>query len=82
VTGLFFHEQSAAALVAAIRGFELMQFDPRAIRARAEKFSGERFAAEFAAAVETAIGRKLGSLHYGRLRRAPAARQFAQSLND
>lgn len=82
VTGLFFHEQSAAALIAAIRGFERMRFDPRAIRARAEKFSAERFAAEFTAAVETAIGRKLGSLRYGHFQRAPAPRQFAQSFSD
>jgi Glycosyl transferases group 1 len=74
VTGLFFHEQTAAALIEAIRDFEHMQFDPRAIRAQAEKFSAQRFAAEFTAAVETATGRKLGSLRRAGLPREPAPR--------
>jgi glycosyltransferase involved in cell wall biosynthesis len=82
VTGLFFHEQTVGALAAAIRGFELMQFDPRVVRAHAEKFSGERFAAEFTAAVEKATGRKLGSLSWAGALRKAAARQFVQSLSD
>jgi glycosyltransferase involved in cell wall biosynthesis len=82
VTGLFFHEQTAAALIEAIRDFEHMQFDPRAIRAQAEKFSAQRFAAEFTAAVETATGRKLGSSRRAGFPREPAPRQFVQSFND
>jgi glycosyltransferase involved in cell wall biosynthesis len=57
VTGLFFHEQTVAAIIKAIHEFEQMQFDPRAIRARAVKFSTNRFMAEFKAAVDTAMGR-------------------------
>jgi glycosyltransferase involved in cell wall biosynthesis len=82
VTGVFFPAQTVAALVAAIQDFEHMQFDPRAIRAHAEKFSAERFAAEFTAAVETAIGRKLGSLRHAAALREPVPRQFVQSFND
>jgi glycosyltransferase involved in cell wall biosynthesis len=59
VTGLFFKEQTAAAIISAVHAFDQMQFDPRAIRVQAEKFSTNRFMAEFTATVETAIGRKL-----------------------
>ncbi|MCI0601312.1 MAG: glycosyltransferase [Beijerinckiaceae bacterium] len=63
VTGLFFGEQTVSAIVRAIHQFEQMQFDPRAIRAQAEKFSSDRFVAEFTAAVEHATGRKLSMRH-------------------
>jgi len=82
VTGLFFHEQTVPGLSAAIREFETMRFDPRMIRAQAEKFGAERFAAEFTAAVEAAIGRELGSARHAGVPRKPAARQFVHSLND
>ena len=59
VSGVFFEEQTAAAIERAIHDFERMHFDPRAIRAQAEKFNANRFLAEFTAAVETALGRKL-----------------------
>ena len=42
-TGLFFHEQSVEALMAAVEHFETMTFDPTIIRANAERFSQERF---------------------------------------
>jgi glycosyltransferase involved in cell wall biosynthesis len=59
VTGLFFKEQTVGAIVKAVYDFEKMRFDPRAIRLHAEKYGTNRFVAEFTAAVETAIGRKL-----------------------
>jgi glycosyltransferase involved in cell wall biosynthesis len=45
-TGLFFHEQSAEALIEAIERFERLSFDPAAARANAERFRGERFRRE------------------------------------
>ena len=45
-TGLFFHEQSVEALMAAIEQFETMSFDPALARANAERFSVERFKRE------------------------------------
>lgn len=47
-TGLFFHEQSVEALMAAITQFETLTFDPAKIRANAERFSGARFRRELA----------------------------------
>jgi len=51
-TGLFFHEQSAEALMAAIEQFEQNAFDPAAARTNAERFSNERFRRELAAFIE------------------------------
>lgn len=53
-TGLFFAEQTAGSLRAAIRDFETDEnrFDPTRIRAHAEQFSVLRFRREFAAFVE------------------------------
>jgi glycosyltransferase involved in cell wall biosynthesis len=42
-TGLFFPEQSAAALFAAVEEFEKREFDPRACRARALEFTRDVF---------------------------------------
>ncbi|MFZ2486755.1 MAG: glycosyltransferase [Anaerolineae bacterium] len=42
-TGLLFHEQSTAALVAAVRAFESMTFSPAACRSNAERFAEEHF---------------------------------------
>ena len=44
-TGLFFHEQTPEALCSCVERFELDEhrFDPRAIRAHAEKFSSQIF---------------------------------------
>jgi glycosyltransferase involved in cell wall biosynthesis len=49
VTGLHFHEQSAAAIAAAVREFETLTigFDPQRVRANALRFSTERFREEF-----------------------------------
>jgi glycosyltransferase involved in cell wall biosynthesis len=46
-TGVFFQDQSAEGLRAAIREFEGLAFNPTAIRAHAEGFSEERFRAGF-----------------------------------
>jgi hypothetical protein len=59
VSGLFFEEQTAAAIERAIHDFERMSFDSRAIRAQAEKFNTHKFLTAFTAAVERALGRKL-----------------------
>ena len=59
VSGLFFEEQTAAAIERAIHDFERMSFDSRAIRAQAEKFNTNKFLTAFTAAVESALGRKL-----------------------
>jgi glycosyltransferase involved in cell wall biosynthesis len=55
VTGLFFEEQTAPAIQAAVRAFQKNQalFDPTAISKHASKFSKERFQAEFSAFVQT-----------------------------
>jgi glycosyltransferase involved in cell wall biosynthesis len=42
-TGVFFHEQSVAALKNAIKEFESRQFDPQTIRNHAEKFDRKKF---------------------------------------
>jgi glycosyltransferase involved in cell wall biosynthesis len=54
-TGVFFHEQSTAAIVAAVREFEAMKIDPQACRAQAERFSAARFRDEFAAFADAVI---------------------------
>ena len=54
VTGMFFGQQTADALTAAVRAFRDETFDPAVIRAHAEQFSRQRFAhqiAEFVAEV-------------------------------
>jgi glycosyltransferase involved in cell wall biosynthesis len=53
-TGVHFHEQTPDALAAAVRRMESMSFDPQRIRANAERFSAQRFRAEFTAMVERA----------------------------
>ncbi len=45
-SGLFFHEQTVEALIAALEQFETMAFDPGAVRANAERFSIARFRRE------------------------------------
>jgi glycosyltransferase involved in cell wall biosynthesis len=49
VTGMLFHEQSAAAIRDAVRAFEKVEagFDPATIRAHSLRFSTERFRREF-----------------------------------
>lgn len=57
-TGVFFSEQRVEALVEAIRRFEASadQFDPKALRARAERFDRSHFLARFAAYLEEVHG--------------------------
>jgi len=52
-TGLFFSEQTAASLAAAMGQFEGHSFDPLRIRRHAEKFSQPRFLRELQEAVHT-----------------------------
>ncbi len=68
VTGLLFHEQSAAAIREAVRAFEQIEdsFDPATIRAHSLRFSTERFRREFR--------REVGACwaaHTARLRQPP-----------
>ncbi|MFZ0887072.1 MAG: glycosyltransferase family 4 protein [Candidatus Binataceae bacterium] len=53
-TGVFFEEQTAPALMAAVEEFEKGRgrFDPARIRANAEAFGAERFRREFARLIE------------------------------
>ena len=51
-TGLFFHEQTPEALVAAIRRLDKIDFDPATIRRNAERFSTDRFKGELLSFVE------------------------------
>ncbi len=57
-TGLFFHEQTPAALAAAVRTFETMRFNPAAIRAHALSFDTAVFEQRMRHIVETALERK------------------------
>ena len=56
-TGLFFFEQTAAAIRAALNTFEKgdVDFDAKALNAHARKFGAERFRREFAAIVEAEL---------------------------
>ena len=54
-TGLFFAEQTPAALIAAIQQFEQCKFDPQVVRAQAQRFG----AADFQQQIKTYVGDKL-----------------------
>jgi hypothetical protein len=58
-TGLFFHEQSASAICAAITDFEACSdlFDPIAICQHAQSFSIDNFKTEFQTQVNQALDR-------------------------
>lgn len=56
-TGVFFPEQTVAALTAAVERFEGMTFDPAAARANAENYSEQHFRDTFATFVDTAMAR-------------------------
>jgi glycosyltransferase involved in cell wall biosynthesis len=60
VTGVFFHEQTAAALAAAVERFEREagRFEPEAIRAHARTFDRPVFEARLAAAIEAELARQ------------------------
>ena len=51
-TGMFFQEQTPAAIITAVRNFHSENFDPQAIRAHTEKFDREIFKAKIKAMVE------------------------------
>ncbi|GAB4502302.1 MAG: hypothetical protein Fur0035_18500 [Anaerolineales bacterium] len=63
VTGLFFYEQSVAALCRAVEQFEnrAQVFSPHLIRQNSERFSEQRFRDEFAAFVEEAWCKRGGT---------------------
>jgi len=46
MTGAFFFEPTADALIAAVRGFDQASYDPATIRSHAEQFSQQRFLRE------------------------------------
>jgi lipopolysaccharide/colanic/teichoic acid biosynthesis glycosyltransferase len=54
VTGVLFREQTSQALVEAIRRLEGLTFNPRELRANAERFSADRFRQSISAMVEKA----------------------------
>ncbi len=61
-TGIFFGDQTAASLGAAVRDFEMnrQRFDPTAIRAHAARFNRERFKREIAQAIDACFKRSGG----------------------
>jgi glycosyltransferase involved in cell wall biosynthesis len=54
-TGVFFREQTPAALAAAVRRFEAMRFDPAAIRAHAQTFDTAVFERRIGALVDSVL---------------------------
>jgi len=54
-TGIFYHEQTPEALIAAIRGFRDQGFDPDVISAHAERFSEESFRASILETAERLV---------------------------
>lgn len=61
-TGLFFNDQTAGSLLAAIGRFNARRWDPAAARANAERFSTSRFLAELDEEIALAISaRKSGA---------------------
>jgi glycosyltransferase involved in cell wall biosynthesis len=67
-TGIFFYEHTPAAINAALDVFEAQRtaFDPRACRANAQRFSGERFRTEMEAVVDGVFTDPRGFTHRGR----------------
>jgi glycosyltransferase involved in cell wall biosynthesis len=59
VTGVFAEAQTPEAFATAIERFELLSFDPGAIRAHAEKFSRDRFVRE----LQAIVARELSTKH-------------------
>jgi hypothetical protein len=60
-TGVFFHQQTVAALMDAVKKFESMQFDSEKIKARAREFSPQVFEMRIRDVVNCAILAKKGS---------------------
>ncbi|MCX7623577.1 MAG: glycosyltransferase, partial [Thermomicrobium sp.] len=61
ITGVLFPEQTVEALVAALRRFEQLRFDPAVIRRHAERFRPERFAAEFTEVIAAALATRVSA---------------------
>jgi glycosyltransferase involved in cell wall biosynthesis len=57
ISGLFFREQSAAAIEGAIHEFEQMNFDGAVIKAAAAKFDVQRFTSEILGFIKSALGK-------------------------
>jgi len=60
VTGIFFHEPSAASIIAAIRQEQVTTFDSRELRLHAESYSCEVFARKIKEAVSLACEKRFG----------------------
>ncbi len=58
ITGFFFQEQTADALVAAVKDCDAMEFDRASIRHHAERFSVQRFEDEVTAFLGSVIARR------------------------
>lgn len=58
VTGEFFTEQTAESLIAAVKKFDADKYDSKQIRQHAEKFSSERFRAEFKKTIDKIVSNK------------------------
>ncbi len=54
-TGLFFHQQTPAALIAAVRTFDAAHFDPAAIRRHAEQYDVSVFQRRMAEFIDGAL---------------------------
>lgn len=59
-TGVFFHEQTAEAIAAAVDRFETLSLDPTEIHEHAQRFSSERFRDSLGAHVQSAWDRHRG----------------------
>lgn len=58
ITGIFFPEQTADSVVAALKRLERTTFEPAAIRRHAESFGQEAFAARMRALIDESIARR------------------------
>ncbi len=61
-TGVFFDEPTPQALAAALRDFDPLRFEPRRLRAHAERFAPERFVERLRAIVERVYRDKKSAL--------------------
>jgi len=62
-TGLFFHQQTPAAVMAAVQGFQAEQFDPARIRRHAEQYDVSVFTRRMAEFVDAALADLQGRQH-------------------
>jgi hypothetical protein len=59
-TGIFFHQQTAAALIAAVQSFDAAHFDPQRIRRHAEQYDISVFTRRMAEFVDAALSELQG----------------------